>query len=905
MNTAVAGSLVGRERELAQVQRFLERTATGPAALVLEGEPGIGKTTLWRAGIDAVLEQGRVVCRARPAEAERDLSFSVLGDLLAPVLDRLEALSPPRRRALQVALLLDADEQAAPDARAVGLGMLDLLRLLAEERPLVVALDDTQWLDPPSRKTLAYALRRLEHEPVALLSACRPGAEALGEPERVVVGPLSLGALHELLRNRASAMTRPTLVRIHETSGGNPFFALELARALEGRELRPGDPLPVPATLADLTASRFQRLDPEVREVLLYVAALARPTLEVVTAAVGERAGPALEAAAAAGLVETDGSRLLFAHPLLASVHYSSASPDERVRVHRRLADVVTDAEERGRHLGAAATAPDEEVAAALDAAATAARERGASGPAAELSELAAGFTPPGADETRTRRWLAAADAHFLAGDNTRALGILERLVEELPRGGLRSDALLRLAEYHDVYPVTFELAERALAEAEGDASRSAAAESLMAMQWLVWRADLVRALEHHRRGMPFAEQVGDPVRLALNIAHASHLESLTGRITPGLLERALALEQQTGPLLDYGPKFVFALRSMYLDRLDEARELLLQVASAASDQGDEPRRAYVVFHLSELENRAGNYETAALHADEAIELGRELGVDSTLAGSLYAGALAAAYRGRLQEARTLAEEGLELSSGGVFMIQNASVLGFLELSIGDVAAAAERLRPLPPLLEQMGYGDPSVNRVLPNAIDALVQLGELDEARPLVDRLEEQGRRLDSPYGLSTGDRCRGLLLAAEGDLDGAERAFAQALAHHERMPGPFERARTLLALGSARRRAWRKRAAHEALAQAAEIFEALGAPLWAEQARKEVARIGGRAVAASDELSETERQIAELVAQGRSNKEVAAALSLSPKTVEWNLSKVYAKLGVRSRTELASRRP
>ena len=231
----------------------------------------------------------------------------------------------------------------------------------------------------------------------------------------------------------------------------------------------------------------------------------------------------------------------------------------------------------------------------------------------------------------------------------------------------------------------------------------------------------------------------------------------------------------------------------------------------------------------------------------------------------LYAGALAAAYRGRVQEARTLAEEGLDLSHGrGVFMIQNACALGFLELSLGDAAAAARRLRSLPPLLEQMGYGEPSHDGVLPNAIDALVQLGELDDARPLVDRLEDQGRRLDNPYGLSTGARSRGLLLAAEGDVVGAERAFAEALAHHERMPCAFERGRTLLALGSVRRRAKRKRDARDALQEAAEIFDSLGAPLWTALARKELARIGGRALSAGDELTETERMIADLVARG-----------------------------------------
>ena len=198
---ATARELVGREHELRRIHEFLERAATAPAALALEGEPGIGKTTLWNAGIDAAREDGRQVLLAQPAEAERDLSFSALGDLLDPVLGRLRALSAPRRRALEAALLLASDERRAPDALAVGLATRDLLRLLAEEHPLLVALDDTQWLDQPSRETLAYALRRLERGPIGLLTACRPGAEALalGEPEQLLVEPLSIGALQQLL----------------------------------------------------------------------------------------------------------------------------------------------------------------------------------------------------------------------------------------------------------------------------------------------------------------------------------------------------------------------------------------------------------------------------------------------------------------------------------------------------------------------------------------------------------------------------------------------------------------------------------------------------------------------------------------------------------------------------------
>ncbi|HET7854822.1 MAG TPA: LuxR C-terminal-related transcriptional regulator [Gaiellaceae bacterium] len=268
----------------------------------------------------------------------------------------------------------------------------------------------------------------------------------------------------------------------------------------------------------------------------------------------------------------------------------------------------------------------------------------------------------------------------------------------------------------------------------------------------------------------------------------------------------------------------------------------------------------------------------------------------------LYVRALIAALRGDVETTRLLAQRGLELVPGkSIFFVQLESVLGFLELSLGDAAAAAEHLRPLPALLDRMGYGEPSVNRVLPNAIEALVQLGELDEARPLVDKLEERGRSLDSPWSLATGARCRGLLFSGAGDLDGALEAFHHALSEHERMPGPFERGRTLLALGSAERRLRQQRAARESLAAAKEVFEQVGTPLWTVKARKELARVGGRAPRRDGALTETERRIAELVARGMANKEVAATLFVTVRTVEANLTRIYAKLGIRRRTELA----
>jgi DNA-binding CsgD family transcriptional regulator len=282
------------------------------------------------------------------------------------------------------------------------------------------------------------------------------------------------------------------------------------------------------------------------------------------------------------------------------------------------------------------------------------------------------------------------------------------------------------------------------------------------------------------------------------------------------------------------------------------------------------------------------------------LELFEQISLKEATSGALYVTALVDARLGRVERARAAAERALALSEdqkNWIFTLLNQSVLGFLELSLGDAPAAARRLASVHDPL-----GELSNSGILPNAIEALVAVGELGEARRLLERLEERGRTLDRAWALATGARCRGLLAAAEGDLPLAFAAFERALAEHERLPDPFERGRTLLALGQTRRRAKQKRAARASLEQALAVFEELGAPLWAEKARVELGRIGGRAVPRRGQLTATEQAIADLVAAGRTNQEVAAALSLSPRTVQWNLSKIYRKIGVRTRTELAA---
>ena len=369
----MAVDIVGREVEFASIHAFLQRPAEGPVALVLEGEAGIGKSTLWLTGVEAARERGFRVLVSRPAEAERGLAHAGLGDLFENVLESvLPALPAPRRHALEVALLVEEDPDGF-DPRTLGVAVRSALEVLAADGPVVLAIDDAQWLDPSSASALAFALRRLGDRSILLLLARRLGerTETLDlesairddRVERLRVGPLSLGAIHQLLQaHLALTLARPTLLRVHETSGGNPFYALELVRAL-GADVGPTQPLRVPESLEGLVRARVDKLPRATQESLLLAAAAGRPSVELfANLDVTEHV---LDRALAARVIERTDGTIRFTHPLLASVVYHGVSAGERRRAHGRLALVVADPLDRARHLALSTESPDSQIAGA------------------------------------------------------------------------------------------------------------------------------------------------------------------------------------------------------------------------------------------------------------------------------------------------------------------------------------------------------------------------------------------------------------------------------------------------------------------------------------------------------------------------------------------------------------
>jgi DNA-binding CsgD family transcriptional regulator len=917
------GFLVGREVEVAVLAEFLAAGQSTPQGLVLDGEAGIGKTTLVDATVMEAREDGFAVFACRPAAAEAAFSFAALADLLSPVLpEGLGRLPVPQRRALAAALLLEEVERAPPEERAIAFAVFQLLGGRGGG-PLLIAVDDAQWLDAASASVLAFALRRLAAAPAAILVARRgSGKEAapLGldrafpseRLRRLRLGPLSVGATHRLLRERLGvSFPRPALVQLHETSGGNPFYALELGSVLEQSRERPGagERLTVPTSLAGLVSARLAALSEEVREVLEPVALLSKPTVSIVEAVASDPATVLgrLRAAEAAAILELADERVRFSHPLLAACVEGELDPRRRRSLERRLAELVGDPEQRARHLALGTSGTSAEVAVQLEAASAIAALRGASAAAAELAELSVSLTPGDAgEEVLRRRQLLAADHHYASGDAERSRLILEPLLEQLPAGAERARVLRRLGESSsDDFERSERLLEQAFVEAESD-PRMRAEIVMPRVLTAFLRHGPAAAVKLARDSAQVVEDSGDMVLLAMFLAELSFSELCAEGLTPGVLERALELEQLVGPLpTPTTPALVDGLRLMYADEHEPAREALQRVHAAGVARGDEPTQDQALLFLAELACRAGDWGHADELAEAMLEAGERWGLELQGGSALWIRGLVDAYLGRLDQARARAAEGVSRcreENEQAFLERNLALLGLIDLSTGDYLAAAERLAPVVRRREARGAREPSLYPARELAIEALVAVGDFDEARVQLEWLEEAGRRLGTPWPLAMGARCRGLLQAAEGDLEAALASCEQALDFHDRMRVPFERARTLLIYGTMLRRAKRRKAAREAIGAALSIFEALPAPVWAENARAELARIGGRAPSGGG-LTESEWRIAELVASGKTNKETAATLFISVHTVEDALKRIYRKLEVRSRTELSRR--
>ncbi len=903
----VAAETFGRDDQLATLREHLAGEL--PTAALLEGDAGIGKTKILRATLEGCRSKGFRILESTPAEAEASLGFGALADLVSPLVEDVADLVPaPRWRALAAAVGLVDDGRAVPDETSVALGLIETLRAAAERSPVLVAIDDVQWLDEASATVLAFALRRLrEGDRVALVLTRRSSTPTRARldlhgstlEERLLtmdIGPLSVGAVHRLIRVRLGrSLGRRELLQLHATSHGNPLHALELARALDNGGSSTD-------TLRQAVRRRVGRLPGPTRDAVLIAAAAPKPTVELLVELLGE--GAAFEAVRIAVdaeiLVDADG-RLEFSHPLFASRTYETARPEARRRTHERLASIAKSPEEQARHLALSCDGEDGDVAAILEGEAAAAELRGTRTAAAELAEEAVRLTPATDLEDRARRLLAAGAARSDTGDPERAREHLEQVAAG--PGPDQHRALWQLGMLVDVSegPTSTSIAlyEQALATHD-DGLRSEILQHLAVSTAYV---DVERAVAHADASVSAAERNNEPRLLAGALVTKALVATLAGDPEASAwLARSLEVSDDPGVRSMWTPQVLGADIARTTLDLEAARDAYGNVLRDALDQGDVSIELWARRGLCLTEVLAGRPAQAREHADQARDLADQTGL--RLGAVLRALGVFHAHVGEVSEARAAFAKCRAWASSNeepLIDVIAAAALGALELSLGDWSAAVDTLDQAHLLAAGLGLDGAGYRLLEIDRAEALAMTGKAVEADEATAEFETLAAREKVRWATPFVRRGRAVAAAAGGNLESAISLLEQAVSDEQMVPLPLERARTRLVLGRLLRRTKQRAAAREMLESALERFEALEARLWSDQAKAERGRIGGRRPSGVD-LTATEQRIAELVAEGKTNREVAAGLYLAVHSVETTLTRIYRKLGVRSRTELAN---
>ena len=639
-------SLLGRQDELAEIGRFLDAIEGGQSRLfLLSGQAGIGKTTLWEAGIRAAQERGVRVVTSRPTEVETGLAFAALGDLSGHCSIRRRRICP-RRSARPSTRPCSVPRRRRRPSRSgySALAVLHVLRRAATERPLILAIDDVPWLDDPSVRALEFAVRRLDDDRVGLLLARRTAATddplptwlASVPTDRLArrhVGALSIDAIDGLLRSRLGLdVSRPVVTRLHRISGGTPFYALELGRELQAR----GVPatmaaLTVPRSLDDLIGARFATLDAAAADVALHASALSQPTRAILDAAIGaDRVASGLRGCLDAGVLEVDDARIRFTHPLLATAAYGRATLDERRRVHERLADVVAEAEERARHLARAGVEPNEAVASAIEAGGIVAARRGAPDAAADLFEEAARLTPADGDHERVRRGPRRPNSSSSIPGTSAGRTSYRAVAADLDDGPARAGILARRG-YLALVLGGIDDAEALLREALGMAARDVRRRARSTRCWPASAS--CRGVTGAGRGSMRSRRSTRPPRRRRRLemqmlGHAATWLRALGRPWRPLVERADALDVPIAdvPTLEH-PDLQFARNLAVKGKVDEARRRLegrlIETARSGGDWMSLPRFLAV---LADIECEAGAWVRAEQVAAEAGTGSRQTG---------------------------------------------------------------------------------------------------------------------------------------------------------------------------------------------------------------------------------------------------------------------------------------
>lgn len=892
--------LIGREAERRAIERLIAGARVGSSGvLLITGEPGIGKTALVTEA--ATLAADLRVLRARGTEAEREIPFGGLLQLLRPALGELDRIPAPQREALAAALALSTTADSPHERFVVGAATLSLVCRYAEGAPVAMLVDDAQLLDLPSAEALLFAARRLLADPIVLVIAARAGEPhplADADLPELRLGGVGLAAAQQLV----GELPVDLVASLHRTVAGNPLALLELARDPEQlQRVPPGVPVPVPALLADAFAARANKLSKAAQTALL-VASVEDGELGVVARACADLGVDVavLAEAEQASLVMLRDGRVEFRHPLVRSAIYASAEPANRRAVHLAVANAVQDDDRRAWHLSETVLGTDDAVAAALELAGNHAVDRGAHAVAATAFERAARLT--GTAGARALRLVAAGEAAWFAGLPERADGLLDEAValDPPPRVRTHADELRGDIALKTGSPAK---ARDILVAAAADTADPETAVGLLAdlVNACFRLGDATTALKASDDLEKLLEEVERPGIRVIGLLASGVAKVLNG--TGGTEEIRQAIELAPSVALDRDRRrqVWMMLAPMFLRETGTGRALIEAAMRERRDQVAVGVLPAVLFLLARDDATTDRWADAAASYDEGIRLSRETGQTTELAINLAGLAWLSAHQGRETQCRALVAEAMEISSERQIYLGLAwslFALGDLELGKGDPQAALPQYEQLAEVLTSLGVLDPDLSPV-PELVEVYLRLGRVEEAavaaRAFAVRAEEKGQ----PWAQARAARALGL-------VDEDEQRFVEALEWHARTLDVFETARTRLVYGGWLRRARRRVDAREQLRAAVAAFDQLGAPGWADQAAAELKATGEtarrREPSTADDLTPQERQIALLLADGQSTRSVAARLFLSPKTVDYHIRKVYNKLGIHSRPELAA---
>jgi len=898
--------LIGRKAERAALRALVEAAARGEGgALLVTGEPGMGKTTLLLDVVERA-EGGSTTLRASGREPEADLPFATLAELLRPVVGELESLPAPQAGALRRALALEQAD-AVVDGLAVGVATLGVIATLAARNPLLVVVDDLQWVDGPSRTAILFVARHLSRIHVALLCAAREGELPEGhELPRLELAALRAREAGELLAEATRVpLDRAVRRRLLEVSQGNPLALVELPTALSDAQLSGdaplGEPIEVNGGIERTFGARVARLPERTRRALLVATAAGSGAgVSIVEALRADGLDLVdLKPAELDGLVLTADGDVVFRHPLIRSVVYHREPIEARRGVHALLADVEQDPDRRAWHLAAAAVAPDEGAARELDAAAGRALARGAPASAARAFAVAADLST--VDEGRGLRLARAARAAHRAGDVPGAGRYVTAARDVASDPTTLADLLLVESDLR-MRSGDLEGAHRALvAQAESMIQvdrRRAATMLLLAAKLRVYRLEAPEAAQEVERALGILEHDERELihLVALSMSHAVAGASDARELALSAAEAAARSPHGHAHTLG------IAWPLTWLEEYDVAREVTDRAIAVQRESGFLLYLPQALMPRAELDFRTGHWDSALQSCSEALALFEETHQPSEAAAAAALLARMHAARGGADECRALAQQAL--ASDVEFGLRTSAsyalaALGLLALGSRTPGEAIAPLETVERILVSGSVGEPWLLLSTPDLVEALAHAGNGARAaqvlRDFEARLEGRGRVSAS----AAAARCRGII-----DAGGWQDAFEEALALHEEVPTPFERARTELCYAERLRRARKRAEARDRLRAAVEVFDGLGAVPWAERARAELRASGERARRSTtpvNALTQQELAVARLVVSGATNREAAATLFVSPKTIEFHLANAYRKLDVRSRTELA----